>query len=337
MIFWLISTCLTSSHLPGLNCARSGVFYRHLIPREAKPFTASRQLACFFFSSNHGICLPTAGERKAESQQSKRPFSPSDRSRYRFKILPTGLKCFGLVDTEGRMFFFSSHTYAAYTCCTLRAWIEIWWNHLKCCVQHILMMQSWSCRRNIYPLTYFAKFTCLNRIEYEKSTEHAKDPWNRRGKSSEHWYGWVEQATTVEGGAPPAADWTPCFIRSISQADEEGRKWRNAWGPSTKLWFQEVVMQCCANDQSRRTSATFYTQANETHRFLWGQRGHFIDRENESVSAQGRDFPHTQIPELSTNICVLCNICNPKQSMFSPHQYKRRSYGSDAIFDPRRH
>lgn len=79
--------------------------------------------------------------------------------------------------------FFPSHTYATYTCCTLRAWIEIWWNHLKCCVQHILMMQSWSCRGNIYPTcrpTYFAKLTCLNRIEHETSTEHAKDPWNRR-------------------------------------------------------------------------------------------------------------------------------------------------------------
>lgn len=139
---------------------------------------------------------------------------------------------------RGQDVLFSSHTYAAYTCCTLRAWIEIWWNHLKCCVQHILMMQSWSCRRNIYPPTYFAKFTCLNRIQYEKSTEHAKDPWNRRGKSSEHWYGWVEQATTVEGGAPPAADWTPCFIRSISQADEEGRKWRNAWGRQLSYGFK---------------------------------------------------------------------------------------------------
>lgn len=145
----------------------------------------SRQLACFL-SSNRGnlpsSCWPNKSWSHA-SQQSKRAF-------LRLKILPTDLKCFGSLTQRSRTFFFllihMQPLHVAHCMHEMRSDETIW---------NVVFNTFWWCKawavmemftQQIGP-TYFTKFTCLNRIEHEKSTEHAKDPWNRRGKSSDYW------------------------------------------------------------------------------------------------------------------------------------------------------
>lgn len=133
------------------------------------------------------------------------------------------------------------------------------------------MMQSWSCRGNIYPTcrpTYFVKFTCLNQIEHEKSTERAKDPWNRRiiwilmnhrrrGSSCSRLF---HQIWKIKAGSD-IMHWgcqLSCGVK---------RKWCNV-APTTKTRKSKKKTNLVSKNRpvsKKKKFCAVYTQANETH------------------------------------------------------------------------